>query len=32
VFTPEDTNWIADATEDHVMGVMNRSRMALAAD
>jgi len=32
VFTPEQTEKVVDAAEDHVMGVLNRSRMALAAD
>jgi alpha/beta superfamily hydrolase len=32
VFTPEQTEKVADAAEDHVMSVLNRSRMALAAD
>ena len=32
VFTPEQTAQVVDATEDHVSAVLNRSRMALAAD
>ena len=32
VFTPEQTEQVADAAEDHVNGALNRSRMALAAD
>jgi alpha/beta superfamily hydrolase len=32
VFTPEQTDRVVDAAEDHVMGVLNRGRMALAAD
>jgi alpha/beta superfamily hydrolase len=32
VFTPEETDRIVDAAEDHVHARMNRSRMALAAD
>jgi alpha/beta superfamily hydrolase len=32
VFTPEQTAQVVDMTEDHVSSVLNRSRMALAAD
>jgi len=32
VFTPEQTEKVVDAAEDHVMGILNRNRMALAAD
>ena len=32
VFTPEQTEKVVDASEDHVMSVLNRSRMSLAAD
>ena len=32
VYTPEQTGKVVDAAEDHVMGILNRSRMALAAD
>lgn len=32
VFTPEETERVADAVEDHVMTRLNGSRMALAAD
>jgi alpha/beta superfamily hydrolase len=32
VFTPEQTEKVVDAAEDHVLSRMNRSRMALAAD
>jgi hypothetical protein len=32
VFTPEQTAQVVDAAEDHVSAVLNRSRMALAAD
>jgi uncharacterized protein len=32
VFTPEQTAQVVDATEDHISSVLNRSRMALAAD
>ena len=32
VFTPEQTEKVADATEDHVMTVLNRARMSMAAD
>jgi alpha/beta superfamily hydrolase len=32
VFTPPQTEQVADATEDHVVRVLGRSRMALAAD
>jgi len=32
VFTPAQTEQVANAAEDHVMSVLNRSRMALAAD
>jgi alpha/beta superfamily hydrolase len=32
VFTPEQTAGVVDMTEDHVSSVLNRSRMALAAD
>ena len=30
--TPEQTAQVVEATEDHVSAVLNRSRMALAAD
>lgn len=32
VFTPEETDRVADAVEDHVLTRLNGSRMALAAD
>jgi alpha/beta superfamily hydrolase len=32
VFTPEQTERVADATQDHVERMMRRSRMAIAAD
>jgi alpha/beta superfamily hydrolase len=32
VFTPEQTAQVVEAAEDHVSSVLNRSRMALAAD
>ena len=32
VFTPEGTVQIGNAVEDHVMGILNRRKMALAAD
>ena len=32
VFTPDQTERVVDAAEDHVNARMNRSRMALAAD
>ena len=32
VYTPDQTEKVVDAAEDHVMGVLNRGRMALAAD
>jgi len=32
VYTPGQTDAAVDAAEDHIMGVLNRSRMALAAD
>jgi alpha/beta superfamily hydrolase len=32
IFTPPQAEQVADAAEDHVMGALNRSRMALAAD
>jgi hypothetical protein len=32
VYTPEQTEKVADATEDHVMTVLNRARMSMAAD
>ena len=32
VFTPDQTAQVVDMTEDHVSSVLNRSRMALAAD
>jgi alpha/beta superfamily hydrolase len=32
VFTPEQTEKVADAAEDHVMTVLNRQRIPLAAD
>ena len=31
VFTPEQTDKVVDAAEDHVMGVLNRSRMVAVA-
>jgi len=32
VFTPPQTEKVADATEEHVLTMLNRSRMAMAAD
>ncbi|HEY8611581.1 MAG TPA: prolyl oligopeptidase family serine peptidase, partial [Roseomonas sp.] len=32
VFTPEQTEKVAEATQDHVMTVLNRARMSMAAD
>ena len=32
VFTPEQTERVADAAEDHVTTVLNRARMSMAAD
>ena len=32
VFTPDQTEKVCDATEDHVMSVLNRARMSMAAD
>jgi alpha/beta superfamily hydrolase len=32
VFTPEQTEKVADATEEHVKTMLNRTRMAMAAD
>jgi hypothetical protein len=32
VFTPEESDRVADAVEDHVLTKLNGSRMALAAD
>jgi alpha/beta superfamily hydrolase len=32
IFTPPQAEQVADATEDHINGALNRTRMALAAD
>jgi hypothetical protein len=32
VFTPDQTEKVCDAAEDHVMTVLNRQRIPLAAD